>query len=122
MLLIGISDWKFFEDKLEDEADHWLPSKNLYEKLGIRNWKNIPHPLISMAETFQHCFSNTSNIFTHVIKENKMKTEFITSKFKKVDRKMYENNDKFKRLLEINKKNLLHDISKQRANNDNQVK
>ena len=52
MLLIGISDWKFFEDKLEDEADHWLPSKNLYEKLGIRNWKNIPHPLISMAETF----------------------------------------------------------------------
>ena len=48
-----------------------------------------------------------------------MKTEFITSKFKKVDRKMYENNDKFKRLLEINKKNLLHDISKQRANNDN---
>jgi hypothetical protein len=48
-----------------------------------------------------------------------MKTEFITSKFKKVDRRMHENNDKFKRLLEINKKNLLSDISKQRANNDN---
>ena len=122
MLLVGIADWKFFEERLTGEADHWYPSTNLRQKLGISEWKNIPPPVTKMTEVFTHCFFNTTNIFTHLIKESKIKSEFIVSKFKKVDKNMADSSEKFKRLLEINRKNLLKDISKMQNVNENQAK
>ena len=86
MLLVGIADWKFFEDRLDAEPDHWYPSTNLRKKVNIKAWKNIPPPLVTMAEAFTHSFFNTTNIMTHIIKESKIKSEFIVSKFKKVDK------------------------------------
>ena len=62
MLLMGIQDWKFFEDQLENNKDFALPSINMSKLLNIQDWKNIPPPLVNASELFLHGFVKTSNI------------------------------------------------------------
>ena len=66
-----------------------LPNMFLHGHLGdVNAWNNIPLPLVNATETFEKCFGNLSRLIKDIIAENKRKSEFIVSKFKKMDTRM----------------------------------
>ena len=52
------------------------------------------------------------------MRENKIKSEFIVSKFKRIDRNQTEAINQMKRMMEVNRKNIITDINKMKQLNE----
>lgn len=86
---------------MQSDPNFRMPDKFLNGQLSELRWNNIPLPLVNLTSTFETCFGNISRVITVIFAENKRKSEFIVSKFKKVDKNLKEGKERVAKFTEI---------------------